>query len=176
MELLDYAASRELIGQKVTDTLGHGYGKVKDILFSKKQGRALAVVIDAGGSFSKDYIVLPFQSIRVNPNTRQIMHEIDKETLQGAPIVDLQKLRDGEEEEFIRLYNYYGFEKLWKEPDQEAPPVHESYHSGDDVGEKHPSAEGSYQITQQYPGPKGSNTEEEVDYDKMKGLPKEKKK
>ena len=175
MELLDYAASNELIGQKVTDSLGHDYGKVIDILFSSAHRRALAVVIDTGGLYSSDSLVLPFQAIQINPNTRHISHGINKQTLDGAPMIDLEKLRAGNDEELIRLYNYYGYEDVWKEPTQEAAPLHENNRGGDDTGEHHPANEGSYQITQQYPGPKGSHTKEEVDYNKMKGLPKENK-
>lgn len=175
MELIHYAAGSELIGQTVTDSLGHDYGKVTDILFSSAQRRALAVVIDTGGLYSKDGLVLPFQALQVNPNTRHLTHDINKETLKGAPAMDMEKLRAGNNEELIQLYNYYGYEDVWAEPDQEAAPLHENNRSGDDTGEHHPANEGSYQTTQQYPGPEGSNTKEEVNYNKMKGLPEEKK-
>lgn len=175
MELLDYAASSELIGKKITDSIGHDYGKVTDIIFSSAQRRALAVLIDTGGAYSTDSLVLPFQAIAINPNTRHIKHEIDKQTLDGAPMIDIEKVRAGNEDELIRLYNYYGYEEIWKKPAQEAAPLHENNRSGDDTGPQNPTNEGSYQITQQYPGPKGSNTEEEVDFNKIKGLPKENK-
>lgn len=175
MELINYAAGSELIGQKVTDSLGHDYGKVTDILFSSAQRRALAVVINTGGLYSKDSLVIPFQAIQVNPNTQHLTTEINKETVKEAPMVDMEKLRAGNEEEFIQLYNYYGYEDVWAEPSQEAAPLHENNQSGDDTGEHHPANEGSYQITQQNPGPQGSNTKEEVNYNKMKGLPEENK-
>ncbi len=175
MELLDYAASSELIGQKVTDSLGHGYGKVIDILFSSAQRRALAVVIDTGGLYSSESLVLPFRAIRVNPNTRHLTHEINKQTLDGAPMIDLEKLRAGNDEELVRLYNYYGYKKIWEEPGQEAGPMHENNQSGNDTAERNPANEGSYQITKQNPGPKGSNTKDEVNFNKIKGLPEENK-
>lgn len=175
MELLDYAASSELVGRKVTDSLGHDYGKVIDILFSSAQNRALAVVIDTGGLYSSQSLVLPFQAIRINPNTRHITHEINKQTISEAPMIDLEELRAGNEEALIRLYNYYGYERIWEEPGQEAAPLHENNRSGNDTGEHHPANEGSYQITKQNPGPKGSNTKEEVNYNKIKGLPEENK-
>lgn len=175
MELIHYAAGSELMGQNVTDSLGHNHGKVTDILFSSAQGKALAVVIQAGSLYSNESLVIPFQSLQVNPNTRHLTTEIHEETIKAAPVVDMERLRSGNQEAFTQLYNYYGYEDVWTEPTQEAPPFHQSNQSSDDTGEHHPSNEGSYQITQQNPGPEGSNTKEEVNYNKIKGLPEENK-
>ncbi|WP_017731246.1 PRC-barrel domain-containing protein [Nafulsella turpanensis] len=173
MKLLDYATTKELIGQKVTDSLGNNYGTIRDILFSPGHRKAVLAIISSGGS--TDTIVLPFQALRVNPNTRHVTAELNKETVEHAPEVDMNRLHDGDREELIKIYNYYGYENIWKEESQEGQPLHQNYRSGEDVGDHNPAAEGSYEITKQYPGPKGSHTEDEVDFDKMKGLPKDKK-
>lgn len=178
MELLNYATSSELIGQSVTDTLGHDYGTLKDIFFSPTHKKAVAAVISTEGLFNNDSIVLPFQALRINPNTQHITAEIDKQTIQGAPHTDMDLLREGNREELDKIYTYFGYESLGDVEEQEGAPMHQSYKSGENTGERHPENEGSYQETQQYPGSVGggeSNFQDEVDYDKIKGLPKDRK-
>lgn len=177
MELLNYATSSEIIGQSVTDTLGHDYGTLKDIFFSPTHKKAVVAVISTEGLFNSDYFVLPFQALRVNPNTQHIIVEIDKQTVQGAPHIDLDHLREGRKEELDKVYTYYGYENLPATASEEAAPMDQSYKSGENTGERHAERDGGYQETQQYPGSVGggeSNFKDEVDYDKIKGLPKDK--
>lgn len=176
MELLNYATSTEIIGQSVTDTLGHDYGTLKDIFFSPTHKKAVAAVISTEG-LGNDYIVLPFSALRINPNTQHITAEIDKQTVQGAPHIDLDHLREGRKEELDRIYTYYGYETLSENASEEPTPMYQSYKEGENTAERRHDSEGSYQETQQYPGSPGggeSNFQDEVDYDKIKGLPKDK--
>lgn len=176
MEIENHAAASELKGKKVKDSLGHDYGKVSDILFSPGHRKAVLAVISTSGGFSNDYIVIPFQALRVNPNTRDVMVEIDKQTILDAPKIDLDLLQEGRTEELDKVFSYYGYEHFWEEgANKEAQPLHKWYKSGENSGERHPENEGSYQITKDYPGPAESNIQEEADYDKIKGLPKDKK-
>lgn len=178
MELLNYATSSEIIGQSVTDTLGHDYGTLKDIFFSPGHKKAVAAVISTEGLFSNDYIVIPFQALRINPNTQHITAEIDKQAIQDAPHADLDLLRDGNRDELDKIYTHFGYEKLWDVEENEPAPMHQSYKEGENTAERRHESEGSYQETQQYPGSPGggeSNFKDEVDYDKIKGLPKDKK-
>lgn len=174
MELLNYASASEVIGQKVSDTLGHEYGTLKDILFSPKHQKAMIAVINTEGS---SYITLPFEALRINPNTQHITVDIDKQTIRQAPQADLNLLREGRREEIDKIYTYYGYEQVGAEGNQEPEPLHQSYKSGENTGERHQESQGSYQESQQYPGSPGggdADFKEEADYDKMKGLPKNK--
>jgi sporulation protein YlmC with PRC-barrel domain len=175
MELLNYASSSEIIGQSVTDTLGHDYGTLKDILFSPEHQKAVMAVIATSGS---GHIALPFQALSINPNSLHVMADIDKQTIQNAPQVDLDLVREGREEEMDKIFTYYGYENFWNNVETKEPdPLYQSYKSGENTGERHAQRDGSYQETQQYPGSIGggeSNFKEEADYDKMKGLPKDK--
>lgn len=173
MELLNYAGVSELIGKDVRDALGNSYGKLSEIFFSPEHKRAVLAVIETGGVFNHEHTVIPFQALQVNPNTQAIMVEIDKQAMQDAPHFDIDSLKGGKKEELFEVYNYYGFENVWETSTEEGEPMHDWYKSGENTGERHPENEGSYQITQQYPGPKGSRTSQEADFDKMKGLPKE---
>ena len=176
MEQLYYAGSSEIIGQTVVDSLGNDYGTISDIIFSSSQKRALAAIISTNSLFDKDYIALPFPALRVNPNTKQVMVEIDSQTIQDAPPVDKNLLQGGQEEELFRIFSYYGFENVWKQGSKEAEPMHDWYKSGENAGERHPTNEGSYEITKQYPsGADHNSISEEADYDKIKGLPKDNK-
>lgn len=173
MELLNYAGVSEIKGKDVTDALGHSYGKVSDILFSPQHRQAVLAIIDTGGIFKHDYTVVPFQALQINPNTQAVMVEIDKQTIKDAPHFDIKLLKGGRKEELFKVFNYYGYENVWETSTEEGEPMHDWYKSGENTGERHPENEGSYQITKQYPGPEGSRTSKEVDFDKMKGLPKQ---
>lgn len=172
MKRSDNATTKELIGQEVTDSLGKSYGTIKDILFTPGQQKAVVALVSPGG-ISSETIPLPFQALRVNPNTQHVTAELNSDTVENAPEVDINRLHKGDREEVNKIFTYYGYEKLGKEENKEGEPLHQNYHSGHDVGDHDPAAEGSYEITKQYPGQKNSNTKEEVDFNKMKGLPKD---
>ena len=177
MERLYYAGDSEIIGQTVIDSVGNDYGKVSDILFSSEHKKPIVALISTNGYFNKDYIALPFQALRVNPNTKKVMVEIDSQTIQDAPPVDRSALKNGEKDALFRIFSYYGYENVVKENSSaEAEPQNQSYKEGENTGERHPTNEGSYEITKQYPSGKDHNSiQEEVDYDKIKGIPKDNK-
>ena len=175
MELLNYAGVGNIIGKEVSDTLGHSYGTINDILFSPQHRRAVLAIIETGGLIHHEHLVIPFQALRVNPHTLHVMVEIDKQTIQDAPHLDLNLLRGGRKEELFKVFNYYGYENVWESSTEEGEPMHNWYKSGENTGKRDPENEGSYQITKQYPGPEGSDIQDEADYDKIHGLPKDDK-
>lgn len=172
MNFQNYAYISEIIGQPVKNSLGQDYGKVSDIIFSANQRRAIAIVVQKGGflGVGADYFVLPWQMLQVNPNTKQVLVEADRKTIEDTPLVDLDKIKEGDFEAISLVFNYYGIDRIWEQPTDEPAPMDQNYNRGEDTGERLPSNEGSYQITQQYPGQGESHIREEADYDKIKGM------
>ncbi len=178
MNFQDYSYISDIIGKPVQNSLGQEYGKVSDIILSAVHRRAVAIVVQKGGflGLGADYFVLPWSNLQVNPNTNRILVEADRKTIEDAPLVALDKIKEGDLETLNLVFSYYGADEFWKEPSKEAETMHQNYEAGEDLGERLPENEGSYQITQQYPGQRDSHIREEADYDKIKGMGESNKK
>jgi sporulation protein YlmC with PRC-barrel domain len=166
-----FANANDIIGQPVHNSLAQEYGKVSDIIFSAQHMRAVAMVVEVGGflGMGADHFVLPWEKVNINPNTFRVLVEADRKTIEDTPLVDFDDLRKGNMEALSLVYSYYGVEAFW-EKQQDDEPDRQYYRAGEDLGERLPSNEGSYQITDQYPGQRESKLREESDYDKIKGV------
>ncbi|EMR02340.1 PRC-barrel domain-containing protein [Cesiribacter andamanensis] len=171
MSLQHFANASDLIGKPVHNSLAQEYGKVSDIIVSAAHRRIVALVVEKGGflGLGADHFVLPWEKVSINPNTLRVLVDADRQTIEGTPLIELDELKDGNYETMALVYSYYGIDTFWEQPADE-DPGQQYYTSGDDLGERHPSNEGSYQITNQYPGQRGSKLREETDYDKIKGI------
>jgi hypothetical protein len=98
------------------------------------------------------------------------MVDADRKTIEDAPLLDLDKLKAGDPESLNIMFNYYGIEEFRKQTSEEEETYDQNYRAGEDLGERRPSNEGSYQITQDYPDQHESNTRQEANFDKMKGI------
>lgn len=177
MDIYNYIQLKKLIGEDVINSLGQKYGKVHDFIISAEAGQVLALVMATDGflgtRLGADYTVIPWNGIEVNPNSHTVRCSIDKVIIEDAPEFNLSQLREGRREAFDKLYDYYGIEKVYEKMPREKQPMKPGAKQGQDVGERNPSNEGSYQITQNYPREK--DTKDEVNYDKIKGISQQKK-
>lgn len=171
MNFQNYAYISEIIGQPVQNSLGQEYGKVSDIILSATQRRALALVVKKGGflGIGADYFVLPWQMVQINPNTKRVLVEADRKTIEDTPLVDLDKVKSGDVETLNLVFNYFGVDRIWDKPEEEPSTMDQNYNRGEDTGERLPSNEGSYQVTQNYPGQRESHIRQEANYDKIQG-------
>jgi sporulation protein YlmC with PRC-barrel domain len=172
MNYQNYSYISDLIGKPVQNSLAQEYGHVSDVILSASHRRVVAVVVAKGGflGMGADHFILPWQMLQVNPNTLKVMVEADRKTIEDAPLVDIDKVRAGDYDTLSLLFSYFGVDEFWKQPSNEAETYDQNYKSGEDLGERLPSNEGSHQITKHYPGPEGSHTKDEVNYDKIKGV------
>lgn len=177
MDVYNYIQLKKLIGEDVINSLGQKYGKVHDFIISPEGGRVLALIMATDGflgtRLGADYTAIPWHGVRVNPNSHTVSCSIDKAIIEDAPEFKLEHLREGRREAFNQLYDYYGIERIYEKMPREKQPMKPGVQQGQDVGERNPTNEGSYQITQNYPEEK--DTKEEVDYDKIKGVSQQKK-
>lgn len=173
MNNLVFVNSNHIIGQKVKNSLGYEYGKITDILLAPDSGRIAAVIVAHGGflGLGTDHFLLPWSAIQVNPNSGSVMTKVDQTTVEGAPEIEADKIEGGDFRSLEKVYSYYGFKAFWNQQSVEKEPLKSSYQSGQDIGDRNPSNEGSYQITQDHP-PAG-NPKREVNLDKIKGMPKQ---
>jgi sporulation protein YlmC with PRC-barrel domain len=178
MNFQNYAYTSEIIGQSVQNSLGQEYGKVSDVILSATHRRALALVVKKGGflGIGADYFVLPWQMVQINPNTKRVLVEADRKTIEDTPLVELDKVKGGDFETLNLVFNYYGVDKIWDQPQEDPSPMDQDYNRGEDTGERLPSNEGSYQITQNYPDQRESHIREEANYDKIQGMGESNKK
>ncbi|AHM61990.1 antigen [Flammeovirgaceae bacterium 311] len=172
MNYQNYANISDIIGKPVQNSLAQEYGHVSDVIVSASHRRVVAVVVEKGGflGMGADHFILPWQMLQVNPNTLKVLVEADRKTIEDAPLIDIAKVSDGDYDSLSLIFSYYGVDEFWKAPSQDAETYEQNYRSGEDLGERLPSNEGSHQITKHYPGQEGSQTKDEVNYDKIKGI------
>lgn len=172
MNYQNFSYISDIIGKPVQNSLGQEYGEVSDVIISATHRRAVAIVVEKGGflGLGADHFILPWQKVQVNPNTNRVLVEADRKTVEDAPLVDLDKIKGEDFETMSIIFNYYGVDEFWKQAAPEEEPLHQNYKSGQDVGERLPSNEGSHQITKHYPGQRESHIKKEANYDKIQGI------
>ena len=174
MNFQNYSYISDIIGKPVQNSIGQEYGHVSDLILSAAHRRVVAIVVEKGGflGMGADHFILPWQKVRVNPNTNRVLVEADRKTVEDAPLVDLDKVQGGEYNTLSLIFSYYGVDEFWNDPSSEAETYDQNYGAGEDLGERLPYNEGSHQITKHYPGPEGSDIRDEANYDKIKGISK----
>ncbi|WP_224999472.1 PRC-barrel domain-containing protein [Cesiribacter sp. SM1] len=174
MNYQNYTYISDIIGKPVQNSLAQEYGNVSDVILSASHRRVVAVVVEKGGflGMGADHFILPWQMLQVNPNTFKVLVEADRKTIEDAPLVDIDKVREGDFDTLSLIFSYYGVDEFWKSPSEDPETYEQNYRAGEDLGERLPSNEGSHQITKHYPGQRNSHIREELNYDKIKGISK----
>ncbi|CAN5164202.1 hypothetical protein BH23BAC1_BH23BAC1_51390 [soil metagenome] len=163
MNPINLFASSEFESKEVINSIGHKLGKIKDIVIDTQRQKILLVVV-ADSDFKNDNFVLPWPAVRVNPNTKTCMVEVNKETILKAPEINYDELLKGNRKTLYEIFSYYGFPENW---DQEEKTM-ESIVTSEPVKDRHNAAMGSELSTKDVPED-DSKLSNEMDFDKLTG-------
>lgn len=146
----------ELKGKKVQDAIGHEYGTVDQILIDAEKARAVYLVVGRGGvlGLGKDYLLIPMHSVAVNPNTKIMKVNLEKEKISAAPGFDKDEIDNMDGEAYEKLNHYFGIKGNSENADERT-----GYE-----GDRHEKYEGSQQMDSN-----DGNPADDMDLDKIRG-------
>ncbi len=156
----------EILTFSVVDTYNENIGTIKDIYFDVKHHQILYLVVSVGG-FSvvgnKEYRAVPWSMFHYNPVTKVMRLTVPKDKIYQSPAIRNENPHKPDEKIFAEIFQYYG------QPDQRGKQhaSEDNFSYDDKSGNLHQAYEGSAKMTEDVPN---VNTEEEVNYDKIKGI------
>lgn len=108
-------ASR-LIGDPVVNGKGEDLGRIEDLVIDPKSGHIDYAVLSFGGflGMGDKLFAVPLEAMRLSPEERRFILDVDKERLKQAPGFDKNHWPDTSDRAFgTKVYNYYGYEPRW---------------------------------------------------------------
>lgn len=168
MNPINLVSSNDLESKKVLDSIGHEFGKIKDIILDPETSKILLLVISKGGfagtDLGSEYYVVPWHLVQVNPNTQTCLLNLNRETMDKAPKVDYDDLLDGKRDLVLAIFNYYGFPEHWEQENRKL----ENVESSEAARDRHNAVQGSEKETKDIPD-ENSKLSQEMDFDKLTG-------
>ena len=113
-------ASSTLAGYKIRDHNGEELGKVRDVVIDLEAGRVAYVAVQVGGFLGMNdrLLAVPWEALQVDAVNRQLMLNVEPETLQNQPTFQKDKwpgTTDDDRQPLKKVYEYYGFTPYWAE-------------------------------------------------------------
>lgn len=117
-----------LVGDAIVNPAGEKLGTLEEIMFDLISGRIAYAVLSFGGIFGigDKLFAIPWRSLMVDTENRQLILDASKEMLEKAPGFDKNNWPDMADEKFgTEIYSYYKQEPYWREPvgRVQVPPV-----------------------------------------------------
>lgn len=86
-------------GLDVRNAAGDKLGSVEGFIVQRDSTRPYYLVVDSGGWFSSRHYLVPIGHVRFDPDNRALRVDIDRDTIQGFPEVQLDRFDEISEEE-----------------------------------------------------------------------------
>lgn len=88
---LKYLTASSIIGDKVHNKTDEQMGEIMDIMIDVVTGKIDYFVVEFGGFFGigVKYFAIPFRLLRVDPEKKRFLFDLDKKTLEQAPGFDM---------------------------------------------------------------------------------------
>lgn len=112
----------DLIGKDVTNSSNENLGELEDIVFDADSGRILYGVLSFGGflGLGDKLFAIPASSLRLSPDFKNFVLNVDKEQLKGATGFDKQQWPNFADERWATTtYKFYNQTPYW----ENRPPV-----------------------------------------------------
>jgi len=105
-----------LIGDTVVNRKGEKLGKIEDLMIEPEQGRVSYAVLSFGGflGVGDKLFAVPMQAMKLLPEDRKVVLDVDKERLKNAPGFDKNHWPDATDRAFgSAVYSYYETRPYW---------------------------------------------------------------
>jgi sporulation protein YlmC with PRC-barrel domain len=108
-----------LTGDRVVNRAGEDLGKMHDIMIDIHSGRIAYAVLSFGGflGIGDKLFAIPWGRLTVDEANRQMVLDVDKQTLERAPGFDKENWPDMSDPAWgTQLHSYYNTDPYWNEP------------------------------------------------------------
>ena len=161
------SAAEGIIGKTVHDPVQEKVGVIKDVFIDPEKNEPIFVTLAEGGflGVGTEYVALPWHMLEFNTNSGNVLLAENIKKIKNAPEMDLDKLRNSDQEELQKMINYYGGREFINQEDVDQ----ESYRAKEPDEHEHEGYEGSAKITDEAPKDTQDDPADALDYEKMKG-------
>lgn len=107
-----------LTGDTVRNLHGDKLGHLEEIVIDLDSGRVNYAVLSSGGFLGTGHklFAVPWELLTVDTETKEVILDISKETLESAPGFDKDNWPDVHDRSWVSdVYRYYGREPYWEE-------------------------------------------------------------
>lgn len=114
-----------LTGDKVRNAEGDKLGHLEEIVIDVNTGRVAYAVLASGGflGLGDKYFAVPWDLLTIDLDNHEVIIDIDKEVLEGAPGFDKDDWPDVDDLGWMgEVYRYYGSEPYWEEAEPTPTP------------------------------------------------------
>ena len=105
-----------LKGDKARNPAGDELGTIEEIMIDLDAGRVAYAVLASGGflGMGNKYFAIPWDRLSVDTDNKEIVVDVDAETLQDAPGFDKDNWPDTTDPAWIAgVYSHYGSQPYW---------------------------------------------------------------
>jgi sporulation protein YlmC with PRC-barrel domain len=105
-----------LKGDPVRNPQGEDLGNLEEIMVDLDTGRIAYTVLSFGGflGLGDKFFAIPWQALSVDTENKEIVLNIDKETLEDAPGFDKDNWPDTISRNWVNeVHTYYGYDPYW---------------------------------------------------------------
>jgi sporulation protein YlmC with PRC-barrel domain len=105
-----------LAGDPVVNSRGESLGKIEDLMIDLDSGRVAYAVLGFGGflGIGNKFFAVPWQALRVDQDSHNIVFDIDKERLEDAPGFEKDNWPDMSDLTWRNeIYQYYNVKPYW---------------------------------------------------------------
>jgi sporulation protein YlmC with PRC-barrel domain len=105
-----------LIGDEVRNNNGETLGKLEEIMIDLDEGRVAYAVLSFGGflGVGDKLFAIPWEALMVDTQNKEIVFDVEKETLEQAPGFDKDNWPQTIDREWlVEVYTYYGYDPYW---------------------------------------------------------------
>lgn len=108
-------ASDKVEGTPVNDRKGYKIGNIERLMIDKKSGRVAYAVMSFGGflGVGERHRPLPWRLLEYDVNQSAYVLDVDRDTLEGAPMVEMRDHGWDESRYGQQLHDYYRVPPYW---------------------------------------------------------------
>jgi sporulation protein YlmC with PRC-barrel domain len=109
-------SASSITGDRVVNRAGEDLGKIHELMVDVESGRVAYAVLSFGGflGMGDKLFAIPWNRLTVDEANKQLLLDVDRETLERAPGFDKDNWPDMSDTNWgSDIYNYYGSEPYW---------------------------------------------------------------
>lgn len=115
----------QLLGSDVHNANGDKLGELDELMLDARTGQIAYAVVSAGGflGFGDKRFSVPFPMLELDPQTENLMLDIEKDRLEDAPAFDRAETPRADEDYLNEVYAFYGVDRYWKQRKEDTTTV-----------------------------------------------------
>ena len=168
------SAKDNIIGNTIQDAVQEKVGTIQDVFIDPDTNHPVFVIIAEGGflGIGSDHVAIPWDILDFNTNSMHVMLKSRIQKVREAPEIDVDKLKNSDQDEIYKLTRYYGMDEIVKQKSNKEDVSQDEYHAAEPEPDDHEQEgyQGSAKVTNE--ASDSQPAEHMDDLNKMQGTKK----